>query len=96
MPTLVLWLGRLLWAAVRSIGPNILAVLGISLVTQTVVGNIALPQVQSYFSQLPPQILETVGAMNADRAFSILFSAITVRAGIGGLRRIRMRRRVPA
>lgn len=92
MPLLVAWIGRVIFWAVRTVGPNVLAVLGLTLVTQTVVGNVVLPQLNSYFAQLPPYVVQTLGAMNADRCFSILFSAIAVRAGVRGLSRVRLRK----
>jgi hypothetical protein len=93
MPAIVLWIGSMLMAFLRVVGPQILLTLGLSLVTEKFVGNVVLPNVASYFTGLPDYALQTMGAMNADRCFSILISAIAVRTAARGLSRSRVRLR---
>ena len=93
MPALAGWIGTMLWAAVRAVGPTILATLGLSLVTEHFVGSVVMPNIASLFAGVPDYALQTLGAMNADRCFSILLSAITVRAGVRSVSSIRFARR---
>src|SRR5690242_5631731 len=93
MPALVAWIGTMLWAAVRAMGPSILATLGLSLVTQHFVGSLVMPNIAALFVGVPDYALQTLGAMNADRCFSILLSAITVRAGVRAATSIKFARR---
>lgn len=87
------WLGSLIAAGVRAVGPTLLATLGLSLATEAAMSAFVMPNLQSYFNDLPTYVFETVGALRADVAFSILASAIVVRQGVRASRVMMIKRR---
>lgn len=93
MPMLIVWLGSLIAAGVRAVGPTILATLGLSLATEAALSAFVMPNLQGMFSELPSYVFETVGALRADVAFSILASAIVVRQGVRASRVMMIKKR---
>jgi hypothetical protein len=68
-----------LWGLLRKAVPTVLVWLGLSFATHEFSTAILLPQVRGLFPQLPNYMLQTIGMLRVDQAFTILLGCLAAK-----------------